>query len=211
MERPLLSDTLPPVRTFFHLRAGPHPRRELTPTSRLRSTCLRLDVAAGALVVLRAHLVLPTALCTSAPGTAPTHQRTPPFVFLLTPNMSRGILMLASNRKTRMADSEVQYGTLDLMVLKTLDVMGPLHGYGIARRIEQAAHGSLALNQGTIYPALVRLENKGWITSDWGTSENNRRARFYAITRAGRKQLASEVESWARTVEIVNRLLEDQS
>jgi len=125
--------------------------------------------------------------------------------------MSRGILMLASNRKTRMADSEVQYGTLDLMVLKTLDVMGPLHGYGIARRIEQAAHGSLALNQGTIYPALVRLENKGWITSDWGTSENNRRARFYAITRAGRKQLASEVESWARTVEIVNRLLEDQS
>ena len=118
--------------------------------------------------------------------------------------------MLASNRKTRMADSEVQYGTLDLMVLKTLDVMGPLHGYGIARRIEQAAQGSLALNQGTIYPALVRLENKGWITSDWGLSENNRRARFYAITRAGRKQLVSEVDSWARTVAIVNRLLEDQ-
>jgi PadR family transcriptional regulator, regulatory protein PadR len=112
-----------------------------------------------------------------------------------------------------MADpqSEVQYGTLDLMVLKTLDSMGPLHGYGIARRIEQAAQGSLALNQGTIYPALVRLETKGWIGSDWGTSENNRRARFYAITRSGKKQLAAEAESWARTVAIVNRLLEDRS
>ena len=107
--------------------------------------------------------------------------------------------------------SEVQYGTLDLMVLKTLEAMGPLHGYGIARRIEQAARGSLALNQGTIYPALVRLENKGWIVSDWGTSENNRRARFYAITKSGRKQLAAEAESWARTVEIVNRLLTSQS
>ena len=79
-------------------------------------------------------------------------------------------------------DSEVPYGTLDLMVLKTLAAMGPLHGYGIARRIEQAAAGALALNQGTIYPALLRLEQKGWIKSDWGTSENNRRARFYAIT-----------------------------
>lgn len=112
-----------------------------------------------------------------------------------------------------MADnpSEVQYGTLDLMVLKTLDAMGPLHGYGIARRIEQAAQGSLALNQGTIYPALVRLETKGWIASDWGTSENNRRARFYAITRSGRKQLATETEAWTRTVEIVNRLLTSQT
>src|ERR1043165_2604749 len=107
--------------------------------------------------------------------------------------------------------SEVQYGTLDLMVLKKLEAMGPLHGYGLARRIEQAARGSLALNQGTIYPALVRLENKGWIASDWGTSENNRRARFYAITRAGKKQLSVETETWARTVAIVNRLLEDQS
>ena len=107
--------------------------------------------------------------------------------------------------------SEIQYGTLDLMVLKTLDSMGPLHGYGIARRIEQAAQGSLALNQGTIYPALVRLETKGWISSDWGTSENNRRARFYALTRSGKKQLAAEAESWARTVAIVNRLLEDRS
>src|SRR6266545_2706527 len=107
--------------------------------------------------------------------------------------------------------AEVPYGTLDLMVLKTLAALGRLHGYGIARRIEQAAQGSLALNQGTIYPALVRLENQGWISSDWGMSENNRRARFYSITRAGKKQLAAEAESWARTVAIVNRLLEDRS
>src|SRR5215831_14555803 len=97
-------------------------------------------------------------------------------------------------------DADIPYGTLDLMVLKTLAGMGPLHGYGIARRIEQIAQGSLALNQGTIYPALLRLEQKGWITSDWGTSENNRHARFYSITRAGRKQLTAETESWERTV-----------
>jgi PadR family transcriptional regulator, regulatory protein PadR len=106
---------------------------------------------------------------------------------------------------------EVPYGTLDLMVLKTLQVMGALHGYAIARRIEQVARGSLALNQGTIYPALLRLEQKGWIASEWGTSENNRRARFYSITRAGRKQLATEAESWARTVAVVARLLDDQT
>ena len=109
------------------------------------------------------------------------------------------------------SSAEVPYGTLDLMVLKTLQGMGPLHGYGIARRIEQAAQGSLALNQGTIYPALVRLEHKGWISSDWGTSENNRRARFYSITRAGKKQLTAETDSWARTVAMMSRLLEDQS
>jgi PadR family transcriptional regulator len=107
--------------------------------------------------------------------------------------------------------SEVPYGTLDLMVLKTLAAMGPLHGYGIARRIEQAAAGALALNQGTIYPALLRLEQKGWIGSEWGTSENNRRARFYSITRSGRRQLAKEAALWARTVSMVNRLLEDAS
>jgi transcriptional regulator len=105
-------------------------------------------------------------------------------------------------------DAEVPYGTLDLMVLKTLDAMGPLHGYGIARRIEQVAQGSLALNQGTIYPALLRLEQKGLIGSRWGTSENNRRARFYEITRAGRRQLAVETESWSRTVGMMRRLLE---
>jgi transcriptional regulator len=107
--------------------------------------------------------------------------------------------------------SEVPYGTLDLMVLKTLEGMGPLHGYGIARRIEQVAAGSLALNQGTIYPALLRLEQRGWIASEWGTSENNRRARFYSMTRAGRKQLAAEAENWSRTVAMVNRLLEGES
>jgi PadR family transcriptional regulator PadR len=103
--------------------------------------------------------------------------------------------------------SEVPYGTLDLMVLKTL-ALGPLHGYGIARRIEQVAEGSLALNQGTIYPALLRLEQKGWIKSDWGTSENNRRARFYSITATGKRHLSAETDSWARTVAMVNRLLE---
>ena len=108
-------------------------------------------------------------------------------------------------------DAQVPYGTLDLMVLNTLASMGPLHGFGIARRIEQAAAGALALNQGTIYPALLRLEQKGWIKSAWGTSENNRRARFYSITAAGRRQLASETELWARTVSIVNRLLEGES
>jgi len=110
-----------------------------------------------------------------------------------------------------LADSEVPYGTLDLMVLKTLAAMGPLHGYGIARRIEQAAAGALALNQGTIYPALLRLEQKGWIRSDWGLSDKNRRARFYTITPAGRRQMAREVALWSRTVSMVNRLLEEPS
>jgi transcriptional regulator len=97
------------------------------------------------------------------------------------------------------------------MVLKTLSALGPQHGYGLARRIEQVVRGSLTLNQGTIYPALLRLEQKGWIESEWGTSENNRRARFYGITRAGRKQLAAETESWARTVAMMTRMLEEQS
>ena len=109
------------------------------------------------------------------------------------------------------SDAEVPYGTLDLMVLKTLAAMGPLHGFGIARRIEQVADGGFALNQGTIYPALLRLEQKGWITSAWGTSENNRRARYYSITKAGRKQLATETATWARTVAMVNRLLKNQT
>jgi PadR family transcriptional regulator PadR len=109
------------------------------------------------------------------------------------------------------ADADIPYGTLDLMVLKTLEAMGPLHGYGIARRIEQVVQGMLALNQGTIYPALLRLEQKGWIRSRWGTSENNRRARFYEITRAGKKQLAVETESWERTVAIMSKMLEDKS
>lgn len=123
------------------------------------------------------------------------------------------MLLLPINRESHMAPpgSEVPYGTLDLMVLKTLAAMGPLHGFGIARRIEQIAEGAFALNQGTIYPALLRLEQKGWISSAWGTSENNRRARFYSITRSGRRQLAAETESWARTVAVVNRMLEGES
>ena len=96
------------------------------------------------------------------------------------------------------------------MVLKTLDQMGPLHGFGVARRIEQVAQGMLALNQGTIYPALLRLEQRGWITSTWGASENNRRARFYSITKSGRKHLAAETASWARTVAMMQRMLGDE-
>jgi transcriptional regulator len=107
--------------------------------------------------------------------------------------------------------SDVPYGTLDLMVLKTLEGLGTLHGYGIARRIEQVAQGSLELNQGTIYPALLRLEQRGWIASEWGESENKRRARFYSITAAGRRQLAVEEQNWSRTVAMVNRLLEGES
>ena len=107
--------------------------------------------------------------------------------------------------------SDVPYGTLDLMILKTLDSLGAQHGYGIARRIEQVARGLLALNQGTIYPALLRLEQKGWIACEWGTSENNRRARFFTITRAGRRQMERETESWSRAVAILQRLLEARS
>jgi transcriptional regulator len=106
------------------------------------------------------------------------------------------------------AKSEVPYGTLDLMILKTLETMGATHGYGIARRIEQVAEGSLALNQGTIYPALLRLEQKGWISSDWGVSENNRRARFYSITKSGKRQLQAEEANWNKTVATISRLLE---
>src|SRR5258705_12554043 len=101
--------------------------------------------------------------------------------------------------------AEVPYGTLDLLVLKTLAALGPLHGYGIARRIEQVAEGAIALNQGTIYPALLRLEQKGWIASEWGTSENNRRARFYRVTKRGLTQLASETADWARPARMVKR------
>jgi PadR family transcriptional regulator, regulatory protein PadR len=102
-------------------------------------------------------------------------------------------------------------GSLDLMVLKTLASLGKLHGYGIARRIEQMSEGALYLNQGTIYPALVRLEQRGWIGAEWGISENNRRARYYAITEAGRKHLSDEVENWAFATGIVNRVLEQES
>ena len=101
--------------------------------------------------------------------------------------------------------SEVLQGTLALMVLKTLDVLGPLHGYGIARRIEQISGDLLALNQGTLYPVLLKLENEGAITSSWGASENNRRARFYRLTRAGRRQLRLESQGWEQQAEIIAR------
>ena len=107
--------------------------------------------------------------------------------------------------------SEVPYGTLDLMVLKTLEALGTLHGYGIARRIEQVAQGSLELNQGTIYPALLRLEQKGWISSEWGASDNNRRARFYSITPAGRRRLLSEKAEWTRMAGIMHTLLAEDA
>jgi len=103
--------------------------------------------------------------------------------------------------------SEILQGTLDLMVLQTLQVMGPLHGYGLARRIEQISDEVLELNQGTIYAALLRLQQRRWISSSWGTSENNRRAKFYAITAAGRRQLASEAENWERVAGVIGRLL----
>jgi transcriptional regulator len=104
--------------------------------------------------------------------------------------------------------NEVLPGTLNLMVLKTLETLGPLHGYGIARRIEQTSGNLIQLNQGTIYPALLHLEQSGWIKSEWGVSENNRRAKYYSITRTGRKQLAAEEESWRRTSEMMIRFLE---
>lgn len=102
---------------------------------------------------------------------------------------------------------DLLHGSLVLMVLGTLDTLGPLHGWGIARRIEQTSGDLLALNQGTLYPALLRLEQMGWITSKWGVSNNNRRAKFYSITRAGKKQLAAEAENWERITGVVARFM----
>ena len=104
-----------------------------------------------------------------------------------------------------MKETDVQQGTLALMVLKTLDVLGPLHGYGIARRIEQISGDLLTVNQGTVYPVLLKLEQEGSIASEWGSSENNRKARFYRLTRAGRKQLRAETDNWERTSAIIAR------
>lgn len=103
--------------------------------------------------------------------------------------------------------ADVKQGTLALMVLKTLDVLGPLHGYGIARRVEQISGDLLSVNQGTLYPLLLKLEQEGSIESDWGASENNRRARYYSLTRSGRRQLQSEVQEWQQTTEIMARFL----
>lgn len=104
--------------------------------------------------------------------------------------------------------TEVLQGTLDLMVLKTLETMGPQHGYGIARRIEQISGDLLRMNQGTLYPALLRLEQSGWVSSKWGVSDNNRRAKYYAITKSGLKQLAAETKKWERVAGIIARLLQ---
>ena len=103
--------------------------------------------------------------------------------------------------------AEVWQGTLALMILKTLETMGPLHGYGIARRIEQTSGDRLALNYGTIYPALLKLEQEGWVSSEWGVSDNNRRAKYYRLTRGGRKQIEKETRDWERTTEILARFL----
>ena len=107
-----------------------------------------------------------------------------------------------------MADkSDILQGTLDLMVLQTLEAMGTLHGYGIARRIEQISEDVLQLNQGTIYASLLRLQQRRWISASWGTSDNNRKAKYYAITRAGRKQLAEQAQNWERIAAVMGRML----
>jgi PadR family transcriptional regulator, regulatory protein PadR len=129
---------------------------------------------------------------------------------LLTVNRKhRKLLWNIHRRETRLKEtrSDILQGTLDLMVLKTLEGLGPLHGYGIARRIEQVSEGVLSLNQGTIYPALLRLEQRGWIRPEWGASDNNRRAKYYSLTRAGRKQLATETQDWERISAIIARML----
>ena len=107
----------------------------------------------------------------------------------------------------RDSKSDILQGTLDLMVLQTLDAMGPLHGYGVARRIEQISEDVLQLNQGTIYASLLRLQQRRWISASWGTSDNNRKAKFYAITRSGRKQLAAQAQNWERISAVMMRML----
>jgi transcriptional regulator len=107
--------------------------------------------------------------------------------------------------------SDVLQGTLDLLILKTLETMGPMHGWGIARRLEQVSENQLQMNQGTVYPALLRLEQAGWIRSDWGVSENNRRARFYELTPAGRRRLRSEERNWERMAALITRVLQSEA
>jgi PadR family transcriptional regulator PadR len=114
---------------------------------------------------------------------------------------------MAKGDGERGARSDVLQGTLDLMILKALDALGPMHGYGIGRRIEQVSDRVLQLNEGTVYTSLLRLQQQGWITSSWGASENNRKARFYSITRRGLKQLARETEEWERISGVIGRVL----
>jgi transcriptional regulator len=108
---------------------------------------------------------------------------------------------------TGAAKTDILQGTLDLMVLRTLETMGPQHGFGLAKRIQQISDGVLDLNQGTLYPALLRLEQRGWVRSEWGASETNRRAKFYQLTRAGRRQIERESQDWERTVALMARFL----
>src|SRR5262249_45880020 len=110
-------------------------------------------------------------------------------------------------RRMARKTSEVLQGTLDLMILKTLHALGPLHGFGIARRIEQVSRDVLQLNEGTVYTALLRLQQQGWIAAEWGTSENNRKAKFYSITKRGQRQLEVETENWARIADVIGRVL----
>ena len=107
--------------------------------------------------------------------------------------------------------TDLPYGTLDLLILKTLDTMGAMHGYSLARRIEQVADSALRLSQGSVYPALIRLEQAGWIGTEWGVSETNRKVKFYALTRAGAKQLKVEVDNWEKAAALVARFLEGRS
>jgi len=141
---------------------------------------------------------------TALPGFSCTQES----YFMLTGHMYVRILLCGGHRRMGETKSEILQGTLDLMVLKTLHAMGPLHGYGIARRIEQISDEVLQLNQGTIYASLVRLQQKGWISAAWGTSENNRKAKFYAITARGRKQLREEMDNWERIAGVIARVLE---
>ena len=132
------------------------------------------------------------------------HEELPVRRDVLFAHMNADILIWETNMSTR---AEVWQGTLALMVLKTLNAMGPQHGFGIARRIEQTSDNLLSINHGTLYPVLLKLEQEGAIRSEWGVSENNRRARFYRITKSGQKQLASEVSQWAQATEIIARFV----
>ena len=118
---------------------------------------------------------------------------------------------MAKGEARALSRIDVLQGTLDLMVLRTLDAMGPLHGYGVARRIEQISEDALKLNEGTVYASLMRLLHRRWISASWGTSENNRKARLYAITKAGRRQLAAETANWQRIAAVMARLLRPEA
>jgi PadR family transcriptional regulator PadR len=131
--------------------------------------------------------------------------RGPDETALLLSQMKYVILPVGNPNRGSMKETNVRQGTLALMVLKTLDVLGPLHGYGIVRRIEQISGDLLTVNQGTLYPVLLKLEQEGSIASEWGASKNNRKARFYNLTRQGRKQLQAEARSWEQTAAIIER------